>query len=119
MEKLGATISGRCEEHREVMRHGELIDLVFVNLVVFETASRVDIDDLQLACLGGNVEGLVEGTPDSARELLTGARLNLLQWFWSVFWRGARSDHLGEIVDANGCHLLVHVDKEELLVTEG
>lgn len=119
MQKFGAAISSGREKHCEVVGHGKLIDLVLVDLAVFKAASRIDIDDLQLSGLGGDVESLVEGTPDSAGELLTRGSLNLFKWFWSVFGLEARSDHLGKVVDPDGCHLLVHVDQEELLVTEG
>ena len=99
------------------MGHGELIDFRLVDLCVFERSAASHINDLDLTRLGGDVERLVEGTPDCTCEFLLILRHDFLDRFWSVI-DGSSLDDLCQIVYADIGHPLVHVDEEELLVTK-
>ena len=70
VEQFGAAVSGGRKEHGEVMGHGQLVNLARVDLTVLDGGAGPHVDDQNAACLGANIECLVEGTPDGASEFM-------------------------------------------------
>jgi len=88
-----------------------------VNLRVLQSRATGNVDYLDLACLGADVESLVEGAPDGTGKLLLVECSNFFDRFWSVF-SGAASEDISDVVDADEGNSLIHVDQENLLVSE-
>lgn len=118
VEQLGVPGATRSEQHREVVGHRQLIDQRLMDLAVFDGASGANINDLYLSCLCAHVERLVKGSPHCASELMLVDWRDFSDGFGRVLSVPSRN-YRRDVVDADVCHLVEHVQQQELAVSKG
>ena len=89
-----------------------------MHLCVLNCVTRAHVYDLYFACLRAYVKSFVQWPPHSTCKLSLIYGSEFFDDFGRVFWGTSRCEDVCQIIDAHWSNFLIHVEQEELFVTE-